>query len=220
MLGLLRDDDPHATRRPGLADVPQLISQVRGAGLKVRFIETGTAYPLERGVELALYRVVQEALAERAQVARRCGGDCRAQARGGVGRAADRGRRRRRGPGGDGGRGLVGMRERVSVYGGTRTGHRLGRVRGARTAADQGGRRVIGVLIADDQELVRTGFRLILLREPASRWSARPPTGEEAVAAGPASRPDVVLMDIRMPGWTASPRPRSWSPIPAVRPGC
>ncbi|MFF1953713.1 response regulator transcription factor, partial [Kitasatospora herbaricolor] len=55
------------------------------------------------------------------------------------------------------------------------------------------------VLIADDQELVRTGFRLILTARGID-VVGEAADGAEAVAAARALRPDVVLMDIRMPG--------------------
>jgi len=58
---------------------------------------------------------------------------------------------------------------------------------------------VIQVLIADDQELVRTGFRLILQSEPDLEVIAEAATGREAVELAARLRPDVVLMDIRMP---------------------
>jgi DNA-binding NarL/FixJ family response regulator len=58
---------------------------------------------------------------------------------------------------------------------------------------------MIRVLIADDQELVRTGFRLILLREPDIEVIADVADGRQAVAAALRMQPDVVLMDIRMP---------------------
>lgn len=54
------------------------------------------------------------------------------------------------------------------------------------------------VLIADDQNLVRTGFRMIL-REAGIPVVAEAADGREAVAAALRDRPDVVLMDIRMP---------------------
>jgi DNA-binding NarL/FixJ family response regulator len=55
------------------------------------------------------------------------------------------------------------------------------------------------VVIADDQTLVRTGFRLIL-KEAGITVAAEAANGKEAVAAVLQHRPDVVLMDIRMPG--------------------
>jgi DNA-binding NarL/FixJ family response regulator len=55
------------------------------------------------------------------------------------------------------------------------------------------------VVIADDQTLVRTGFRLIL-NEAGITVAAESANGKEAVAAVLQHRPDVVLMDIRMPG--------------------
>jgi DNA-binding NarL/FixJ family response regulator len=58
---------------------------------------------------------------------------------------------------------------------------------------------LIRVLIADDQELVRTGFRLILQSEPDLEVAGEAATGREAVALTASLRPDVVLMDIRMP---------------------
>ena len=58
----------------------------------------------------------------------------------------------------------------------------------------------IGVVLADDQEMVRTGFRLILSAEEGIEVLGEAGTGEEAVARSRELRPDVVLMDIRMPG--------------------
>lgn len=55
------------------------------------------------------------------------------------------------------------------------------------------------VLIADDQALVRDGFRLILSIEPGIEVVGEATTGREAVAGALELRPDVVLMDIRMP---------------------
>jgi DNA-binding NarL/FixJ family response regulator len=60
----------------------------------------------------------------------------------------------------------------------------------------------IRVLIADDQELVRTGFRLILDGEPDIDVVGEAETGEAAMHQAIQLRPDVVLMDIRMPGLT------------------
>ena len=57
----------------------------------------------------------------------------------------------------------------------------------------------ISVLIADDQALVRTGFRKILESEPDLEVVGEAGDGAEAVEPAERLRPDVVLMDIRMP---------------------
>ncbi|HSP38684.1 MAG TPA: response regulator transcription factor [Frankiaceae bacterium] len=57
----------------------------------------------------------------------------------------------------------------------------------------------VRVLIADDQEMVRTGFRLILSREPDIEVVGDAADGRQAVALTRQHAPDVVIMDIRMP---------------------
>ena len=57
----------------------------------------------------------------------------------------------------------------------------------------------IGVLIADDQALMRAGFRMILEAEADLKVLGEAANGREAVAGAGALRPDVVLMDVRMP---------------------
>jgi DNA-binding NarL/FixJ family response regulator len=59
---------------------------------------------------------------------------------------------------------------------------------------------MIRVVVADDQALVRGGFRLILQTQPDIEVVGEAADGREAVARTREQRPDVVLMDIRMPG--------------------
>jgi DNA-binding NarL/FixJ family response regulator len=58
----------------------------------------------------------------------------------------------------------------------------------------------IRVLLVDDQTLVRSGFRALLERAAEIEVIAEAADGAEAVKIARAERPDVVLMDIRMPG--------------------
>jgi DNA-binding NarL/FixJ family response regulator len=83
-------------------------------------------------------------------------------------------------------------------------------------------RPAIRVVVADDQELVRSGLRLMIDRRPGMRVVAEAADGSAAVTAAERHHPDVVLMDVRMPGvdgveatrrihrdWTSQrPRPR------------
>jgi DNA-binding NarL/FixJ family response regulator len=57
----------------------------------------------------------------------------------------------------------------------------------------------ISVLIADDQALVRAGFRMILETDPGLRVVAEAGDGTQAIDASRRTHPDIVLMDIRMP---------------------
>jgi DNA-binding NarL/FixJ family response regulator len=59
---------------------------------------------------------------------------------------------------------------------------------------------VIGVLLADDQALVRAGFRALLDSQADIEVLAEAEDGEEALRLARDLKPDVVLMDIRMPG--------------------
>jgi DNA-binding NarL/FixJ family response regulator len=58
---------------------------------------------------------------------------------------------------------------------------------------------VIGVLVADDQLMVRAGFRMLLAREDGIEVVAEAGNGLEAVREAARVRPTVILMDIRMP---------------------
>ncbi len=102
-----------------------------------------------------------------------------------------------------GGYGLIGMAERVAALGGDLNAARVRpRPGGHRAAAADREARVsvtISALLADDQEMVRTGYRLILSAELDITVVGEAATGVDAVRPARQVRPDVVLMDIRMP---------------------
>ncbi|NYJ04152.1 sensor histidine kinase [Petropleomorpha daqingensis] len=121
MLGLLRAEAAPDTLlpQPGVAQLPELVAQVRAAGLPVDLDVQGEPHDLPPGVDVALYRLTQEALTNalkhargaRATVVLRCT-DTAVELR-----VHDDGRGT---PAGTGlGHGLIGMRERVALYGGT-----------------------------------------------------------------------------------------------------
>ncbi|MGZ4314727.1 MAG: sensor histidine kinase [Gaiellaceae bacterium] len=122
LLGMLRsdEDDPLAPQ-PGLADVPILVGQLREAGLPIELQIEGERRTLPAGIELSAYRIVQEALTNALKHA----GDAHARVHVHYGPDSleleitddgDGGAGPERPPGG--GHGLVGMRERVALYGG------------------------------------------------------------------------------------------------------
>ncbi|MCQ9384302.1 sensor histidine kinase [Brevibacterium sp. 50QC2O2] len=127
MLGVLRDDEPGSRApQPGVAQLGDLVAQSRTAGMPVTFTLDGETVPLPQGVELAVYRVVQEALTNarkhagpgltRVDVALTYRPD-KVEVR-----VCDDGRGPTAGVQPDsGGHGLVGMRERVAAHEGTLT---------------------------------------------------------------------------------------------------
>ena len=64
----------------------------------------------------------------------------------------------------------------------------------------------IRVVVVDDQEIVRAGFAALLDTQPDFAVVGTAADGEAAVGVSKEDEPDVVLMDVRMPGWTASRR--------------
>jgi signal transduction histidine kinase len=121
-LGVLRGDDPGRHPLPGLSDVPRLVDRARQAGLTATLEIRGTARPVPADLATAAYRVVQEAVTNtiRHAAARHLSvlldwqeaalrvvvtDDGR-----GAGGGTDRARI---------GRGLTGMRERVTAFGGS-----------------------------------------------------------------------------------------------------
>jgi signal transduction histidine kinase len=130
LLDLMRRDDEEVALapQPSLAHLEALVEKVRAAGLPVELSLEGEEVPLPAGVDLSAYRIVQEALTNALKHA----GPARARV---TVRYADDGLELEivdSGPGAakaadGGGHGLVGMGERVALYGGTlRTGTRPG----------------------------------------------------------------------------------------------
>ena len=70
--------------------------------------------------------------------------------------------------------------------------------------------RVIRVLLAEDQTMVRAALASLLNLEPDIEVVAQVSRGDEVVAAATASTPDVALLDIEMPGAPASTPPTNF----------
>jgi len=120
MLGVLRGpaETAEAAVTPGLADVDALLDAARSAGLGARLEVTGDVRPLPPGLDLAAYRIVQEAVTNVLRHARARSLVCTVEYRGSevVVTVTDDGAGADGRPGG--GHGLIGMRERAALYGG------------------------------------------------------------------------------------------------------
>jgi signal transduction histidine kinase len=120
LVGILRDEDEEIglAPQPGLADLDRLVRQVRDAGLPVEVRIDGVPRALPLGVDLSAYRVVQEALTNALKHA----GHASAIVTLRYGESdvtievADDGAGTKKK---SGGHGLIGMRERIGVFGGT-----------------------------------------------------------------------------------------------------
>ncbi|MEU8546951.1 response regulator transcription factor [Streptomyces roseoverticillatus] len=91
---------------------------------------------------------------------------------------------------------------------------------GGTQAPEAGGTGDIRVLVVDDQILIRAGVAALLRAAPGMEVVAEASGGEEAVTLAAEHRPDVILMDIRMPdlsGITATERILCDAPSPAPR---
>jgi signal transduction histidine kinase len=119
LLGVLRDGDVELALapQPGLAQLDPLLEQVRSAGLPVDVLVEGTPIDLPAGVDVSAFRIVQEGLtnalrhagaAHASVVVRYRPGEVEVE-------VCDDGRG---GPAGEAGHGLIGMRERVALFGG------------------------------------------------------------------------------------------------------
>ena len=185
--------------QPGLAQLDELVAQMLSRGLACE-IDGEPPDALTPGIDLVAYRVLEAASrrSPSAVVAARVS-SCHSQLAGARARGRSDDRRRS-------GSTVTCRRvaERVELYDGRlelhagANGSVAACAAGCRLAAAVRGMS-IGILIADDQTLVRTGFRMILEAEPDLRVVAEAKDGEAAVEAARLHRPDIVLMDIRMP---------------------
>lgn len=131
LLGVLRPetDLDGLGPQPGLADLPRLVEQIRGAGVEVSLATDGASAELPARVDLFAYRIVQEALTN---VLKHAGPGAHTEVRLGTDRSGividvlDDGHGAATampgsgaGPGGTRGHGIIGMRERALLLGGT-----------------------------------------------------------------------------------------------------
>jgi signal transduction histidine kinase len=121
MVVVLREgDEPDLLApQPGVQALPELLAQARAGGLPATLLVEGTAAPLPAGLDLVVYRIVQEALSN----VRKHAAASRAEVRLAYHpdrlclEISDDGRGEGSGPSA-GGHGLIGMRERATLYGG------------------------------------------------------------------------------------------------------
>ena len=205
LLGVLRaEGDEGLVPAPGLADLKGLVDRTAEAGVRVELDVRGDRPRLSAGLDLAAYRVVQEAVTN---VIKHAATDrCRVTVSyvadaldleitdGGAGPA---------GPGSGGGPRPdrdAGARRHVRRRAQRRSAPRR-RFPGRRPIPADGHRGVtIRVLVADDQALVRGSFRILVDTAPDLTSVGEAANGAEAVELARSEKPDLVLMDIRMPG--------------------
>ena len=223
MLGVLRTDEPSAglAPQPGIDDLGALVERIRATGLPVDLSVEGTPFPLGAAAELTAYRIVQEALTNTLRHA--------AARHATVTIAYDQPQLRVR-IADDGSREGAGRAPRPRHRGHARTGRAARRhaARRARPGCPRGlagrghpGKTLmsVSILLADDQPLLRRGFRMILEAEDDLTVVGEAGNGEEAVELARRHTPDVALMDIRMPGTDgieATQRITAAGPLPKV----
>jgi len=211
VLSVLHPPEPDAAPlearvpQPSLAALPQLAQDVRRAGLLVDLRVDEAAGQLPEALQATVFRIVQESLTNTLKHADHpTGSQVQVEVRGDevIVAIQDDGRQATVGPRGD-------RRKRHPRD--ARTGRDVRRL-------DHGRRRdgwldrdrhpgpcrrqapVIRVLVVDDQPLIRAGFRMVLNATDDLRVDGEASDGFEAVRMARELAPDVVVMDVRMPG--------------------
>ena len=208
LLGVLREDDggSELVPQPGVPQIDQLVEQVRAAGLPVTLEVAGDGR--DASTRRAAHRFPARAGGphERPQARRRigrCGRQTplrrRCSRRRGHGQRGEQAEDRRpRRP-----RPRWHARARRGVRGNRRsrasTRRRLARPR-ASQARELGGHMTTRILLVDDQPLLRMGFRMVLESQDDLEVVGEAGDGGEALRMTAELDPDIVLMDVRMPG--------------------
>ena len=222
IIGVLRDGGSEEASRapqPSLPDIARLVEDSRRAGMNVELdmqVEVPEAAPAALGRDT--YRIVREALTNVSKHAAGAAATVSVSGRPGDGLQVIVRNRLPPHPAAGVplpgvGLGLAGLAERIAPVGRNalaRTKPRRG-LRGGRCAALAGmtaavsssenrGGPPLRVLLVDDDPLVRAGLRVILSSADDLVVVGEAADGAQAVAVASADRPEVVLMDIRMPG--------------------
>gem|GEM_PF-7583 len=196
LLSVLRSDEAPRMPQPGLAQIEDLIASTRDAGVELSLTVQGDPRPLREALE-----------GERLPDPSGGAVECHPPRTRTAGRGVDRLRRCQ--PGDDGGESLPGgprtsrprahRHERASER---RRGHRERSTpsrRPLRGGGEPAHRAMIRVLVVDDQAMVREGFTALLDADPEIQVVGDAADGAAAVAAARRLKPDVILMDVRMP---------------------
>ena len=209
VLGVLRTGGQDTAPQPGLAGLDTLLDSARNGGVSITVTSSGNPVPLPEGVDLSAYRIVQEALSNamrhapgshvQVHLAYRPDGlalEVRNDAVPVLVPSADAGRR---------GQQWHHRHARARHDAGREPGRGPDRRRGVpgdRVPAGEPSRgraMTIRVVVADDQGMVRSGFSILLNAQPDIEVVGEAVNGQEAIARAAELRPDVILMDVRMP---------------------
>ena len=188
---------------PGLAAFDGLVERHRSAGLRVTTEISGAQRPLPPGLDRGAYRILQEALTNAARH-----GDGSAEVE--LAYRPDAlevsvANRLPREPANHtgGGHGVIGMRERAALLGGSLEAgpaeRALSAARAVALLRQAGMTPRVKVLIVDDDALMRAGLRGVLASDEGIELVGEADDGRQAAYRTRLLEPDVVVMDVRMP---------------------